>query len=212
MYVHIIVCPYQAPKHDGKPVIGQKITDFVNFCRVALPTAVKHVEKHPGPQCDDDPNGHDARGEWLISLPPMAITTVSSGIGHRSREAENYVLRQHYGRITACLQRRFALPATDVVVTVVTIDRYRKVYLQELANGQGPTEEMLKGVTHVIMDFRVHAGPIRQHVPDPHQLVRELARQYRRLPSDEAVARTLEEILEQAWTANAYRDFDIVAD
>ncbi len=63
-------------------------------------------------------------GSAIIQLQDLVCEYVSSGVGKRSDNPNDYVLREHRGEVGAYLKRHLAARCTSVTVVVYTIDGY----------------------------------------------------------------------------------------
>lgn len=75
---------------------------------------------------DDAIGGPDAIGQYLIRLHPATTRMVLSGLGKRSVDPDDYVLRSHRGYVSAFLKREHAAPTLAVDVVVYTREAYLK--------------------------------------------------------------------------------------
>lgn len=75
-------------------------------------------------------------GQMLVDLNTEECQYVRAGVGYRTVKPEDYVLREHRGRVQAFLKRSFALPATGAQVVVYT----RQAYLAD-PDTQGDAQE-----------------------------------------------------------------------
>lgn len=94
-------------------------------------------------------------GQALISL-PEAVPFVSAGVGRRSSDPRDYVLREHRGKVGAYLRREHALPAESCSVVVYTHGAYLldpDVTVAEAARVSAA------GATHVLVAVLASAGP-----------------------------------------------------
>lgn len=71
----------------------------------------------------NDTDGFSERGTAFIPLDD-ALKTVSAGVGKRSENPDDYVCREHRGRVSAYLKREFAAPAISLSVVVYTKEAY----------------------------------------------------------------------------------------
>ena len=103
--------------------------------------------------------GHDLSrdrvpGQHFIVLSEEAVNTVSCGVGRRTANPDDYVVRAHRGRVDAYLRRDLAAPAESLAVVVYTHDAYN-ADPQVAAEGRQVGDD----VTHVIVAVRASAGP-----------------------------------------------------
>ena len=124
--------------------IGSKVIDPVGF-GIALHQAI-------GSRKHDFAKG-TVPGQALIDLPDAEVY-VSAGVGKRSINPDDYVLREHRGRVDAYLNREHAAKVESVKVVVYTHAAY-------LADPDiTPDEaERVKGASHVLVAVLASAGP-----------------------------------------------------
>jgi hypothetical protein len=104
-------------------------------------------------------------GQGFIHLPKEANVSVSAGVGPRSKNPRDFVLREHRGIVTPYLKREFAAPVTGVALVVYTRDAYIKdpdITPEEV--------ERIGTATHVIVAVLAYAGPESSPLP-PYRLV-----------------------------------------
>lgn len=97
-------------------------------------------------------------GQGYIRLPDEACELVTAGVGRRSANPADYVLRCYRGRVDAYLKREFAAKAEHVAVIVYT----REAYLADPDVRKDKVEWCLvrdMGYTHVIVAVLAHVGP-----------------------------------------------------
>jgi hypothetical protein len=136
--------------------IGSRITNDAGF----IDAAVKAIEAY-------DFSSARVPGQGFIQL-PEAVPFVSAGVGPRSRNPKDYVLREHRGIVSAYLKREFAAPVTGCALVVYTHEAYVKdpdVTAAERARTEG--------ASHVIVAVLAFAGP-DSPLP-PYRLVWNLA-------------------------------------
>ncbi|KKW29839.1 MAG: hypothetical protein UY72_C0031G0001, partial [Candidatus Uhrbacteria bacterium GW2011_GWD2_52_7] len=123
---------------------------------------------------------------------------VSTGIGVRTKNEDDYVLRRHNGEVQAFLKRRHALPAERCSVTVSTIEIYCDEWT-EYNEEPFPADEF-NGVTHVITGVSISGGPMSlRRAPTPRDLVRQLADKIGKRENVE-----LTNSLNRAWESNRF--------
>lgn len=127
--------------------IGTKVLDREAFLAV-VSTA---IEGH-------DFAGDRVPGQGFISLPESAFALVSAGVGRRSANSEDYVLRANRGRVNAYLCRSKAAQVESLACIVYT----RAAYLAD-PDVIDDTEEFDRitrsDVTHVLVAVLAAAGP-----------------------------------------------------
>lgn len=103
-----------------------------------------------------DPSNDQEEGQHFVLLPPSAIGLVSSGVGIRTLDPNDFVKRLYRGRVDLFLSREHAAQVTGVAVIVHTIDAYTK-------DPQVDEEEAKRliemGTTHVLVAPLSFAGP-----------------------------------------------------
>jgi hypothetical protein len=108
-------------------------------------------------------------GQGFIHLPKETNAFVSLGVGPRSKNPKDYVLREHRGIVGPYLKREFAAPVTGVALVVYTRDAYIRdpdITPEEV--------ERIGDVTHIIVAVLAYAGPESSPLP-PYRLVWNLA-------------------------------------
>ena len=138
--------------------IGSRITSDAGFTAAAL----KAIEAY-------DFSTARVPGQGFIQC-PEAVPFVSAGVGPRSKDPKDYVLREHRGVVSAYLKREFAAPVSGCALVVYTRDAYFRdpdVTPAEAARIDA------SGATHVIVAVLAFAGP-ESPLP-PYRLVWNLA-------------------------------------
>jgi hypothetical protein len=138
--------------------IGSKIVNDEVFCDIVC----KAIEAFDFAACR-------VPGQGFIHLPKEANASVSAGVGLRSTDPKDFVLREHRGIVTPYLKREFAAPVTGVALVVYTREAYTRdpdVTSDEVAR--------LGDATHVIVAVLAYAGPESSPLP-PYRLVWNLA-------------------------------------
>ncbi len=141
--------------------VGSRVVDKMRF----LDILAKAICRHDGSQ-------DRVSGQHTIVLPPEVLPFVSSGVGRRTDNPDDYVLRVYRGQVGPYLKRDFALPVENCVVTVYT----REAYLidPEVA-GDGIEKRYIAEhpeATHILVSVRASAGP--ETPLTPHRLVSNL--------------------------------------
>jgi hypothetical protein len=174
--------------------IGSKVTDPVQFA-IALTAAVESYDA-----------SHDrAPGQHFVMLPESAWTTVSAGVGKKSKDPGDYVIRVHRDQPTMFLKRENAADVEGLACVVYT----RDAYLNDPDVLQEP-DEMARieasDCTHVIVAVLAFAGP--QAPLSPHRLVHNLAGGNR-----EAESWTMDDVRTKAAESISYwNEWEVVAD
>lgn len=174
--------------------IGTRVLDRQGF-EVILADA---IETH-------DTAGDRVPGQHFIVLSEAAKATVSAGVGRRSADPADYVVREHRGRVDAYLKRELAAAVEGVAAVVYTAE----AYLSD-PDVEGEPEEAARvresGASHVLVAVLAFAGP--KAPLSPYRLVHNLAGGNR-----EAEAWSAEEIRRIASEVLAYdSDWAVVAD
>lgn len=139
--------------------VGSSVLDHAQFF-VHLTEA---LEKH-------DISNDRVPGQHYIVMPAKAHMNVSSGVGRKSSDPKNYVLRAHRGVVSAYLRREFASPVEGLAVVVYTVDAY---VADPDVSGAEIADIKKGGFTHVIVAVLASAGPT-SHLT-PHRFVHNLA-------------------------------------
>lgn len=122
--------------------IGSRITNDAGFCDAA----VKAIQSY-------DFAAARVPGQGFIQC-PEAVPFVSAGVGPRSKNPRDYILREHRGIVSAYLKREFAAPVAGCALVVYTRDAYVRdpdVTPEEAAR--------VNDATHVIVAVLAFAGP-----------------------------------------------------
>jgi len=184
-----VICGAFAPQG-----IGSRVIDPASF-QAALVAALESY----------DSAGDKVPGQHLAVLPETSFGTVSAGVGPRSGNPEDYVLRAHRGEVGAYLRRSCAAMVEGLSVVVYTAD----AYLADPQVGEIPGEVdrvRQSGASHVIVAVLASAGP---------RPPLGLARFIKNLAggNKEALAWSADEIRAKAGDASQYWDaWSVVAD
>ena len=175
--------------------IGSKVGNPGGFLK-ALETA---VESHDTSR-DRAPGQHFV----VMSMDAVEAGAVTCGIGHRTANPEDFVLRNHRGNVSAFLRRENALPVTFCATIVYT----REAYLADpdvIASGDTIADE----ASHVIVAVLASADGVPNPLPrGTYRLAHCLAG-----GNKEADAWSLEEVKQMCTDSVAYEDkFCVVAD
>lgn len=171
---------------NASETIGSKITNDAGFTTLAL----KAIEAY-------DFSGGNVRvpGQGFILCPEL-VPFVSAGVGPRSKNPADYVLREHRGIVGAYLKREFAAPVTGCALVVYTLEAY-------VRDPDVPSEEgkalTAAGITHIIVAVLAYTSDAPSPLP-VYRLVWNLAGGNR-----EAATYTADEIRAKA---KAAIDFD----
>lgn len=124
--------------------------------RVVSPEAfyqflIEAVEKHDESQ-DRTP------GQHYVVLPAEALETVSSGVGPRTQDPDDFVKRCYRGVVSLFLKREKAAKAESLAVVVYTRDAY--LADPDVSSDSEETTRILESnATHVIVTILASAGP-----------------------------------------------------
>jgi hypothetical protein len=169
---------------NASEAIGSRITNDEGFTKAAL----KAIEAY-------DFGAARVPGQGFIVC-PEAAPFVSAGVGPRSTNPKDYVLREHRGIVSAYLKREFAAPVTGCALVVYT----REAYVRD--PDVTPEEaERLGEATHVMVAVLAYTTDAPSPLP-VYRLVWNLAGGNR-----EAATYTADEIRSKA---KAAIDFDNV--
>lgn len=141
--------------------VGSKVVQPVNFCNALAGAAKKH-----------DPSKDRTEGQHFVQLPESAWSTVSAGVGHKSNNPDDYIVRMYRGQPTMFLRRKFAAPVEGLACVVYT----RQAYLNDpdvLNEPQEIARIQASDCTRVIVAVLAFAGP--KAPLTPYRLVHNLA-------------------------------------
>lgn len=116
--------------------IGARVKDAVTFTQY-LANAIGAY----------DWSACDPPGRAYLTLPREAHTLVHSGVGVRTNNPGDYLIRFHQGEVRLFLRRHLCAPIDRVVVNVYTTDAY---LAQNLSNSERARIAEL-GCTHVVV-------------------------------------------------------------
>jgi len=97
-------------------------------------------------------------GQGCVNLPDSACELVSAGVGVRTADPNDYVIRTHRGRVDAYLKLERAAEVTHVAAIVYTME----AYLRDPEVRRDEVEYCLArdiGATHVLVTVLASAGP-----------------------------------------------------
>ena len=174
--------------------IGSKVGNRTAFLAALEVAVANHDESR-----DRAPGQHFV----VMSMEDAAAGEVTCGIGHRTTNPEDFVLRNHRGNVCAFLRRECALPVTFLATIVYT----KEAYLSDPDVIDG--DEMCKHITHVVVAVLASADGVPNPLPrGTYRLAHCLAG-----GNKEALAWTLEEVKQMCTDSVAYEDtFCVVAD
>ena len=142
-------------------------------------------------------------GQAYIKLPEHACKHVSAGVGKRTHNPNDYVIRLHRDKVSLFLKRDLAVGVDNVASVVYTVDAY--------INDPDITDSEMRrvkeaGYTHMIVAVLASVG---QHSPlTPNRFIHNLAGGNR-----EALLWSADEIREKAKEIKSYStEWCIVAD
>lgn len=134
-------------------------------------------------------------GQGFIQC-PEAVPFVSAGVGKRTLETSDYVLRLYRGTVEMFLRREHAASVEACALVVYT----KEAYLTDPDVAGDPAEpERVKDATHVLVAVLAFAGP--KAPLSPHRLVHNLAG-----GNKEAAVWTADEIRAKALETKTYHD------
>lgn len=175
-------------------VVGSKVLSPAAFL-AALTSA---VESH-------DASKDRAKGQRVVKLPESVWATVSAGVGRKSDNPGDYVVRMHRGQPTMFLRRGLAAEIEGLACVVYT----QEAYLADPDVLKDPEEiarVQASDCTHVIVAVLAFAGP--KAPLTPYRLVHNLAG-----GNNEVKTWTKEDIVSKAKESLEYwNEWTVVAD
>lgn len=133
-------------------------------------------------------------GQAYISLGKEACAFVSGGVGHRTQNPDDYVVRLNRGDVGMYLKRRHAAPVDSLAVVVYTL----AAYVQDPDCSDDERKRVMDmGLTHVLVAVLASCG--KPSTLTAHRFVWNLAG-----GNNEALAWTADEIRQKA---KEIRDF-----
>lgn len=131
--------------------VGTKVIDEPRFMEVLEKT----IENH-------DLSKNKVKGQMFCPMPEEVFPTVSAGVGRRTDNPDDYVVRVHRRRASLYLRRKVAAPVESLAVVVYTAEAY-------LADPEVPEKEADRirqsEATHIIVAVLAGAGPKTPHTP-----------------------------------------------
>jgi hypothetical protein len=175
-------------------VIGSRVTNQQEFLNVLESAIAVHDASKDG-----------VSGQHSITLSDVVFEFVSAGVGKRSVDPDDYVLRNHRGRVLACLRRGKAAQVEAVVVIVYTCEAY--LADPEVVNDSVEFSRVKESdCTHVLVAVLASTGP--RSPLTAHRFVSNLSG-----GNKEVLGWSIEEIRSKANEISAYWDeWDVVAD
>jgi hypothetical protein len=174
--------------------IGTRVVDgdaFLNALETAVASYDASVDRVPG--------------QHFVPMPEDTYCTVSTGVGKRSPDPQDYVIRVHRGQANLYLKREKAAPVETLAAIVYT----REAYLNDPDVQRDAAEQERvsnSDASHVLVAVLASAGPKSPLTPD--RFVKNLAG-----ANCEALTWSTDEIHEKAMEIAAYYDaWHVVAD
>ncbi len=166
--------------------IGTKVTDSEGFLAAATPVIQAFdfaAQRQPG--------------QGYIPCNEVA-PFVSAGVGKRTKDAGDYILREHRGNVEPFLRRELAAPVEGVALIVYTRDAY--LADPDVMKDQTETDRVIGSeATHIIVAVLGFAGP--KAPLSPYRLAHNLAG-----GNKEALQWSADEIRAKAAESKAYWD------
>lgn len=135
-------------------------------------------------------------GQAVIDLPEKACNLVSSGVGRRTMNPDDYVIRKHREKVRLYLKRDHAEECSNVRVVIYTLD----AYLDDPDVDMREANRIIaNGFTHMLVAVLGSSGPKSPLTPG--RFVHNLAG-----GNNEALAWTAEEIQKKAKEIKNYYD------
>jgi hypothetical protein len=176
----------------GDQTIGSKVTDHFGFTCMAS----EAIQGFDWDTCRQP-------GQAYIKLPDNACQYVSAGVGRRTHNPDDYVVRLHRDKVSLFLKREFAADVDNVAIVAYTTD----AYLTDPDINEEEAKRVKKaGYTHMLVAVLASAGPPSPLTPN--RFVHNLAG-----GNKEALVWTADEIREKAKEIKSYSiDWCVVAD
>lgn len=129
---------------------------------------------------------------------PAAIPFVSAGVGKRTKNPEDYVLKEYRGNVETFLRREHAAPVEGCALVVYTASAY--LADPDVVNEPEEAARIVEsGATHVLVAVLAFAGP--KAPLSPYRLVHNLAG-----GNNEALQWSADEIRAKALESKTYHD------
>lgn len=167
--------------------VGTKVTDHATFTAMLGHAVSEH-----------DFTSDDTPGQGYIPLPAEAVAVVISGVGPRSANRDDYIVRRYRGTDAIFLRRGLAAPPASVAAIVYT----RDAYLTDpdvLKDAEEQARIAGSDATHVLVAVLASAGP--RPALGLERLIRNLAG-----GNKDALAWTADEIRKKAQESICYAD------
>jgi hypothetical protein len=144
-------------------------------------------------------------GQFVVTLPAIAHQFVSSGVGERTLNPDDYVIREHRGQANLYLKRAKAAPVESLAVVVYTKEAYLKD--PDVVNEPEEAKRIAASdAEYVIVAILASSGP--NAALTPHRFVHNLAG-----GNNEALVWTADEIRAKAEEIKDYHEkWCVVAD
>jgi len=184
--------------------IGSKVREFVDKCEPALFARPLFEKLLANAIATHDSSKDWSEGQHMVALPEIAHELLSCGVGERTDNPDDYVIRTHRGRVDLFLKRERALPCASANVIV-----YTKAAV--LKDPQLPEEDRTRiensDATHYMIALLANAEGV-PNSRSPYRLVDCLAG-----GNNDAEKWTLEDIKALSKDAKEYADkWEVVAD
>lgn len=129
----------------GTSTIGSKVINHLGFIQIVT----EAIQNFDWDNCRQP-------GQAYIKLPDDACACVSAGVGQRTHDPDDYVIRLHRNKVSLFLKRKFAAKVDNVAVVVYTTDAY--------LNDPDIDENEFRRIkednfTHVLVAVLASAGP-----------------------------------------------------
>lgn len=132
----------------SEKAVGTKVVDKARFMAL-LPQA---IEAH-------DFGKDKVPGQGVVQLPPEALATVAgAGVGKKTKNPDDYVLRTYRGSVGAFLKREKAAPAEAMSAVVYTAEAYL-LDPEVLQDTKEADRIRASECTHVLVSVLASAGP-----------------------------------------------------
>lgn len=127
--------------------IGTKVTDASGF-RAHLADAIGST----------DFATQRVPGQAFLTLPEAAFKTVSAGVGKRTLNPQDFVLREYRGKVSGFLKRGFAAEVEGLAAVVYTVEAY--LADPDVAGDAAEVARVTEAkATHVLVAPLAFAGP-----------------------------------------------------
>lgn len=131
----------------SESTIGSKVIDQSGF----LTTLVDEIAKH-------DSSKDRIVGQHYVQLPSGFNSMVSAGVGRRTNNPEDYVLRLYRGKVSTYLKRDKAVPVESVAAIVYTLEAYLSD--PDVQKDEKESQRVKdNGATHILVAVLASAGP-----------------------------------------------------